>query len=155
MKTLTQHRWVQGWDVNARGWLFGGRLLAWVDEDVMMVATINAMPRSRFLTRGMAAVNFLNQSCQGELLKFEHRVVYVGKTSIWIYSEVFSDEIPDKIFTSYTALVAVDMNSKSRLIKDCIDVKLLKSVPHDEHWNYVEVLKQLHTEQAGHRKMGF
>lgn len=142
MPELTQYKWVQNKHLNIFNDLFGGYLLSWVDEDTMMLASNNAIPQAMFVTRGMERVSFIRPARQGDRLCFSHKIVHIGKTSLWVWSEVYNQD-GDKIFHSYTCLVSVDMYGNPALIDDFINANIRDEVPQDEHWNTVEFLKGL------------
>lgn len=133
MTELTQHRWVQNWHLNASNTLFGGHLLSWVDEDTMMLASLASDKKARYTTAGMERVSFLAPVYLGERVSLKHRIVYVGNTSLWMYSEATVDD--QKVFSCFTALVSLATSGKPK------PVELLVEVVKDEHWNYVELLR--------------
>jgi acyl-CoA hydrolase len=78
MKT---HRLVLPEDLNQFGFLFGGRLLSWVDEASWIAASLD-YPRCQFVTIGMEAVSFKHSVREGTILEIESNRVKEGKTSV-------------------------------------------------------------------------
>jgi len=78
MKT---HRLVMPGDLNQYGFLFGGKMLAWVDEACWIAASLD-FPNSRFVTVGMAKVEFLHGVGEGVILEIDCRKEKQGKTSV-------------------------------------------------------------------------
>lgn len=77
MKT---HRLVLPEDLNQYGFLFGGRLLSWVDEASWIAASLQ-YPDCQFVTIGMEAVSFKHSVREGTILEIETEQVKEGKTS--------------------------------------------------------------------------
>ncbi|MEM9081802.1 MAG: acyl-CoA thioesterase [Verrucomicrobiota bacterium] len=78
MKT---HRLVLPEDLNQFGYLFGGRLLSWVDEASWIAASLD-YPASRFVTVGMDEVVFRHSVREGSILEIESERVREGTTSV-------------------------------------------------------------------------
>lgn len=77
MKT---HRLVLPEDLNQFGFLFGGRLLSWVDEASWIAASMD-YPKCQFVTIGMEAVSFKHSVREGTILEIESELVKEGRTS--------------------------------------------------------------------------
>lgn len=90
LTNLEQHRFVQGWHANARGVLFGGTLLSWVDEDTTMLAYRVSHPSMAFTTAGMDRIGFKRPCSPGERLCFQYELAHVGKSSLTIAAKVYS-----------------------------------------------------------------
>lgn len=78
---MTTHRLILPGDLNQFGVLFGGRLLAWVDEASWIAAKLE-FPRCRFVTIGMEAVTFRESVGEGGILEIESRLAARGTTSV-------------------------------------------------------------------------
>lgn len=74
-------------DLNSNGTLFGGRVLAWVDEEAFIFAACQ-LDSTSVVTRSMSAVEFLATARQGELVEIGTEVVGFGRTSITVACEV-------------------------------------------------------------------
>lgn len=73
-------------DTNHLGTIFGGTVLAYIDE----IAAITAMKHSReaVVTASIDTVNFLSSAKVGDILSLEGVVVSTGRTSMEIYVKV-------------------------------------------------------------------
>jgi len=140
---LTQYRWVQGWHINAHYVLFGGKMLSWVDEDTMMLVSLNSKVGSVYVTKGFERVNFVKPVRQGDKLCFNHKIVYLGVTSLWTWSDVVKED-GDTVFNCYTSLVAVDIKGFPKYIDLSINPEVRKGVKKDNHWETIELLKELY-----------
>ena len=78
MKT---HRLVLPEDLNQFGFMFGGRLLSWVDEASWIAASME-FPDCQFVTVGMDEVSFRHSIHEGSILEFESVKVKQGETSV-------------------------------------------------------------------------
>jgi len=74
-------------DLNSNGSLFGGRVLAWIDEEAFIYATCQLKSTS-VVTRSISDVHFLTGARQGDIVEIGTEVVEFGRTSITIECEV-------------------------------------------------------------------
>lgn len=101
-------------DTNMHGTLFGGKLMAYIDD----VASISAMRHSRcsVVTASTDSVDFLHPIVVGNSVCLEAFVTYTGRTSM----EVFVKVIAENLLTgernicalSFLTFVALDENGK-------------------------------------------
>ena len=108
MKT---HRLVMPGDLNQYGFLFGGKMLSWVDEACWIAASLD-YPRSRFVTVGMDRVEFRHGVEEGVILEIECKKAKQGQTSV-SYQVQVSRGGGDKeqiIFSTCVTFVNVDEN---------------------------------------------
>ena len=80
-------KWVKPEDLNANGTLFGGRLLAWIDEEAALYSIIQ-LENSKVVTKYMSEINFLSSAKQGDIVEIGIRVEKFGKTSLTLFCEV-------------------------------------------------------------------
>ncbi len=78
---------VQPQDLNANGTLFGGTLLAWIDEEAAIYATCQ-LGRSTLVTKFMSEINFVSSARQGDVIEIGMQTVRFGRTSICVQCEV-------------------------------------------------------------------
>ena len=78
---MESHRLVLPEDLNQYGHLFGGRLLAWVDEASWIAASLE-FPECRFVTIGMDRVEFRHGVKKGAILAIESSRVNIGTSSV-------------------------------------------------------------------------
>jgi acyl-CoA hydrolase len=65
---METHRLVLPGDLNHYGFLFGGRLLAWIDEAAWIAASID-YPHCQFVTVAMDTVEFHHSVREGTILR--------------------------------------------------------------------------------------
>jgi len=70
---METHRLVLPEDLNQFGYLFGGRLLAWIDEASWIAASLD-FPEARFVTVAMNEVVFRHSVKKGTILAIESRL---------------------------------------------------------------------------------
>lgn len=80
-------KWVKPEDLNANGTLFGGKMLAWIDEEAALYSIVQ-LENSRVVTKHMSEINFMNSAKQGDIVEIGIDVVKFGKTSLVLKSEV-------------------------------------------------------------------
>ncbi|WP_243290880.1 acyl-CoA thioesterase [Bacillus sp. FJAT-47783] len=101
-------------DTNSHGTMFGGKLMAYIDD----VAAISAMrhARSPVVTASTDSVDFLHPIFEGDAVCLESFVTYTGRTSM----EVFVKVVAEKLLTgernvcaiSFLTMVAVNKNGQ-------------------------------------------
>ncbi len=92
--------------LNHHGFLFGGRLLEWLDEQGYIAAISLCWPQANLVTVGIDRVEFKVSVAQGEIIHFKSCVVHVGRTSITAYTLVNRHPQGEEIFSAYTTFVA-------------------------------------------------
>ena len=80
-------KWVKPEDLNANGTLFGGKLLAWIDEEAALYSIIQ-LENSRVVTKYMSEINFLSSARQGDIIEIGMEVEKFGKSSLTLNCEV-------------------------------------------------------------------
>jgi acyl-CoA hydrolase len=101
-------------DTNHLGTIFGGTVLAYIDE----IAAITAMKHSKkaVVTASIDTVNFLSSARVGNVLILEGVVISTGRTSMEVYvkAECQNIETEEKTLTTTAILtmVAVDEQGK-------------------------------------------
>lgn len=74
-------KWVKPEDLNPNGTLFGGKLLAWLDEELALY-TIIQFENAKVVTKYMSEINFTSSAKQGDVIEIGIDVVRFGTTSI-------------------------------------------------------------------------
>lgn len=109
MKT---HRLVLPEDLNHYGYLFGGRLLRWVDEACWIAASLD-YPTCKFVTVGMDDVSFNSQINNGDIIAIDSTKEKVGNTSLGYRVTVCKGRNCDSIlFSTLVTFVNLDENGK-------------------------------------------
>ena len=66
-------KWVKPEDLNPNGTLFGGRLLAWIDEEAALY-TVVQLNNSKIVTKYISEINFNSKALKGDIGSEERRV---------------------------------------------------------------------------------
>lgn len=105
-------------DLNQFGALFGGRLLAWVDEACWIAASLD-YPHCQFVTVGMDKVEFRHGVRKGAILSIHSEKVNEGDTSVTYKVEVFNSRHTGEptIFTTRISYVSVDDQGNKRSLR--------------------------------------
>ena len=105
-------KWVKPEDLNPNSTLFGGRLLAWIDEEIALYAIIQ-LESPRIVTKHMSEINFRSSAKQGDIVEIGIDVVKFGKTSLTLVCEVRNMMTKETIITIDTiTMVSVDLEGK-------------------------------------------
>ncbi len=114
MKT---HRLVLPSDLNHYGFLFGGRLLAWIDEASWIAASLD-FPHCQFVTVGMDKVEFRHGVRDGTILGIRCERTRKGQTSVTYDVEVTDEKEPSSppIFSTAITYVSVNDSGEKREI---------------------------------------
>jgi acyl-CoA hydrolase len=114
---METHRLVLPGDLNHYGFLFGGRLLAWIDEASWIAASLD-YPHCQFVTVAMDRVEFRHAVREGTILKISCNREKEGTTSV-TYSVQVSDERMGSgpIFSTNVTFVSVDDAGRKRSIR--------------------------------------
>lgn len=80
-------KWVKPDDLNPNNTLFGGKLLAWIDEEAALYSVIQ-LENQRIVTKYMSEINFMSSARQGDIVEIGMDVVKFGKTSLTLKCEV-------------------------------------------------------------------
>ncbi|WP_237058023.1 acyl-CoA thioesterase [Microbulbifer sediminum] len=86
MKYYSRH-FVKPGDLNPAQRLFGGQLLAWIDEEAAIFAGCQ-MGTPMVVTKLMSEINFVSSASCGDVVEFGFEVVAIGRTSLTIHCEV-------------------------------------------------------------------
>ena len=101
--------------LNHYGYLFGGKLLKWVDEYAWIAASID-FPGCQFVTVGMDRVEFKKTVSNGSILKFAIELAKEGNTSVQYKVAVLNKKgvagKVEEIFSTTVTMVNIDKNRK-------------------------------------------
>ena len=98
--------------LNHHGFLFGGRLLEWLDEQAYIAAFSLCSAKVNMVTIGIDRVEFKKSVANGEIIYFHSCVVHVGTTSITAYTQVNRHPQGEDIFSAYTTFVALNESGR-------------------------------------------
>lgn len=111
---METHRLVLPADLNHYGFLFGGNLLAWVDEASWIAASLD-YPQCLFVTVGMDRVEFHHSVRQGTILAINCERTRQGTTSVTYAVEVRDTKShADPIFSTKVSFVSVDEEGRKK-----------------------------------------
>lgn len=79
-------KWVKPEDLNPNGTLFGGKLLAWLDEELALYSIIQ-LENTRVVTKYMSEINFKSSANQGDIIEIGIDVVKFGTSSLTLKCE--------------------------------------------------------------------
>lgn len=109
MKTINR-RLVMSKDLNGANKLFGGSILAWVDEQAY-VEVIALLKTDNVVTKFISEVNFISGAKAGHIVEIATTVTNVGRTSMTLKIEVFNATTNKEIATvNEIVMVNVDEN---------------------------------------------
>ncbi|MEY8849011.1 acyl-CoA thioesterase [Psychroserpens sp. XS_ASV72] len=91
-------KWVKPEDLNPNQTLFGGKLLAWIDEEVALYTVIQ-LENSKVVTKYMSEINFMSSAKQGDIVEIGIEVIKFGKSSLTLKSEVRNKMTRETILT--------------------------------------------------------
>lgn len=106
-------KFVKPEDLNPRGTLFGGKLLAWVDEEAAIYA-ICQLGTKNVVTKLISEINFISPAYQGDIIDIGVEVTSFGRTSITLKCIVRNKDTKKEIVViDKMVFVCVDENRKS------------------------------------------
>lgn len=74
-------KWVKPEDLNAYNTLFGGRLLAWIDEEAAIYSKCQLESKS-VVTKYISEINFVSSAVHGDVVEIGLETIAFGTTSI-------------------------------------------------------------------------
>ncbi|MBD2103553.1 acyl-CoA thioesterase [Leptolyngbya sp. FACHB-261] len=103
---------VRGAQLNAYGFLFGGQLMAWIDDAAVMFGRCH-MEHASVVTKKISEMVFNSPAHQGDIVEVFTRVRREGRTSLTVEVQafVFNPETPtatNQIVACEMVLVALD-----------------------------------------------
>ena len=105
-------KWVKPEDLNPNSSLFGGKLLAWIDEELALYAIIQ-LANYRIVTKHMSEINFRSSAHQGDIIEIGIDVVKFGNTSITLKCEARNIMTRETIITiDAITMVSLDAEGK-------------------------------------------
>ncbi|WP_298789641.1 hotdog domain-containing protein [uncultured Allomuricauda sp.] len=127
-------KWVKPEDLNANGTLFGGKLLAWIDEEAALYSIIQ-LESKKVVTKYMSEINFMSSAQKGDIIEIGIEVVKFGVTSITLNCEVRNKMNRESIVTvDHIIMVNLDGNgnpaphgkTKVEFVKDRLEERKKK-----------------------------
>ena len=103
-------KWVKPEDLNPNGTLFGGRLLAWIDEEAALYTTIQ-LENSKIVTKYISEINFMSSAKQGDIVEIGIEIIKFGRSSLVLKCEVRNKMTRETILT-VDNIVMVSLNDE-------------------------------------------
>jgi acyl-CoA hydrolase len=106
---MENHKLVMPEHLNHFGYLFGGNLLKWVDEQAWIAASLE-YPCNYFVTIAMDKVEFRQSIREGTILRFVVEKTREGTTSVQYEVTVFrgGETGGTAVFSTHVTLVRID-----------------------------------------------
>ena len=105
-------KWVKPEDLNPNGTLFGGRLLAWLDEEIALY-TVVQLENNHIVTKYMSEIDFKSSARQGDIVEIGIDVISFGTTSITLECEVRNMMTRETII-SINKIIMVNLNKEGK-----------------------------------------
>ncbi len=87
-------------DLNARGTLFGGLLLKWIDEEGAIFAQCQSKTKTtNLVTKAMSELQFVSPANVGDVIEFGCELISIGTTSISIKIVVRNKSTKKEVIT--------------------------------------------------------
>ncbi len=97
-------------DLNSADRLFGGCLLAWIDEEAAIYAACKMGFSSQLVTKFMSEINFVSSAFKGDIIEFGMEVANVGTTSLTVRCEV-RNKITKQVIIKIDKIVFVSIDA--------------------------------------------
>ena len=105
-------KWVKPEDLNPNKSLFGGRLLAWIDEEAALYSVVQ-LENPHVVTKYMSEINFMSSAKQGDIVEIGIDVIKFGTTSLVLRCEVRNMMTRESIIkVENITMVNLDENGK-------------------------------------------
>ena len=107
-------KWIKPEDLNPNGTLFGGKLLAWIDEELAFYSIIQ-LENTKIVTKHMSEINFRSSAIQGDIIEIGIDILKFGITSITLKCEVRNIMTRETIITiENITMVSLGDNGKPK-----------------------------------------
>ncbi|MFV0177650.1 acyl-CoA thioesterase [Empedobacter falsenii] len=107
-------KWVKPEDLNPNKTLFGGKLLAWIDEEAALYSIVQ-LENSHVVTKHMSEINFMSSAREGDIVEIGIEVVKFGRTSLVLQCEVRNKMTHETIITvDRITMVNLDENGSPK-----------------------------------------
>jgi acyl-CoA hydrolase len=106
-------KWVKPEDLNPNGTLFGGRLLAWIDEEAALYAVVQ-LENAHVVTKYIAEIDFKSSAKTGDIIEIGIEVVKFGRASLTLRCEVRNMMTREAIIT-LEKIVMVNLDAEGNV----------------------------------------
>lgn len=114
MRFLTR-KLVQPNDLNVNNTLFGGRLMAWVDEEAAIYAGVETR-HQRLVTKKISEINFVAPAHQGDIIEIGIALKSVGITSVTLEAKV-RNLVTQKVIVEIDEMIFVCVDENGKPVK--------------------------------------
>ncbi len=105
-------KWVKPGDLNANETLFGGTVLAWIDEEAALYSIIQ-LESKKVVTKYMSEINFMSTAVKGDIVEIGIEVVKFGVSSLTLNCEVRNKMTRETIVT-VDNIIMVNLDEKGK-----------------------------------------
>jgi len=109
-KVVYTTRLVKSEDLNHHGTLFAGRTAEWFVEAGFISAKL--VDPQNIVCLKIHGMHFTKPVAAGEIIRFESKIVYAGKSSLFSYIQVFKEGIEVPLVSGFITFIHVDENTK-------------------------------------------
>ena len=106
-------KWVKPEDLNPNASLFGGKLLAWIDEEAALYSVVQ-LENPHVVTKFMTEIDFKSSAKQGDIIEIGMEVVKFGNASLTLRCEVRNMMTRETIIT-IDNIVMVNLDSSGNV----------------------------------------
>jgi len=105
-------KWVKPEDLNPNGTLFGGRLLAWIDEEAALY-TVVQLDNPQIVTKFITEIDFISTAKEGDIIEIGIEASHFGTASVTLRAEV-RNMMTKKTIITIEKIVMVNLNKKGK-----------------------------------------
>ncbi len=109
-------------DTNHYGTMFGGKVMAYVDDVAAIAATRHA--RTSVVTASIDSVDFLHPIRAGQSVCLEAFVIWTHRAAVEVFVKVVAEDMLSGertvCATSFVTFVAMDVNGEKQMVPDVI-----------------------------------
>lgn len=114
MMNFHTRKWVKPEDLNPNKSLFGGKLLAWIDEEAALYSIIQ-LENPHVVTKFMSEINFTASAKEGDIIEIGLEVIKFGNSSLVLRCEVRNKMTHQTIITvDNITMVNLDADGKPK-----------------------------------------
>lgn len=105
-------KWVKPEDLNPNNSLFGGKLMAWVDEEAALY-TVVQLENPHVVTKFISEVEFVNSASSGDIIEIGMEAIKFGKSSITLTCEV-RNMMTKKTIVTIDKIIMVNLDENGK-----------------------------------------
>ncbi|BFM15840.1 hotdog domain-containing protein [Maricurvus nonylphenolicus] len=117
-------------DLNHASQLFGGTVLAWIDEEAWVFACCQ-MKTTHVVTKFMSEIEFISSAKLGEVIEIGINLVHIGTTSVALACQV-RNKITKKIIVHVDKIIMVSVDKHGTKIPHGINQREPNNKPQEK-----------------------